>query len=658
MEKIVSLCKRRGFIFQSSEIYGGINGFWDYGPLGAELKRNVKELWWNTMMREREDVVGLDATIIMHPAIWKASGHVDTFSDPMCDCLLTKKRFRADQIEPQSGIVYNYSTATDQTSLQKLSELAAFSKEVETFITGKEVEILSALYSSVKNDHHPLLKQAFSEVGMDAETHVHGVFNTLRGHLHAQAQKTTPFAVLLPLGKPPESARKLAREFYSQRGITNPVLLGEHTEKVENSQRFNPENGALLTEPRPFNLMYKTHNGPVESDENVAYLRPETAQAIFAQFKNVLETSRQKIPFGIGQIGKAFRNEVTPRNYTFRSREFEQMELEFFIKPDEAIEAIHGSVATVPTTGHPGEPQPNWGWQAWHQYWVEERVRFYESIGLSRDTLSFHVQTPEELAHYARATTDILFKFPFSKRDEKGELKGEELEGIAARSDFDLSQHQRFSGKPMSVFDEELRNAWNRLPKEKQDALWQRYYENRKRYLTKTGVAEEAATRQATEDANALAKGNYLPHVVEPSAGVDRLILALITNAYTETVKTDPKGRSETIYVMKFHPRVAPIKVAVLPLLKNKPELVAQARAVFQSLRHDMNCFYDESGSIGKRYARQDEAGTPYCVTIDFDTLGDNPEFRDTVTLRYRDDGRQERLKISALRGWLLDHLR
>jgi glycyl-tRNA synthetase len=372
----------------------------------------------------------------------------------------------------------------------------------------------------------------------------------------------------------------------------------------------------------------------------------------------VLETSRQRVPFGIGQIGKAFRNEVTPRNYTFRSREFEQMELEFFIKPDEAIEAIHGSVATVPSTGHPGEPQPNWGWQAWHQYWVEERVRFYEGIGLSRQTLGFHTQSAEELAHYARACVDILFKFPFSKRDENGELKGEELEGIAARSDFDLSQHARFSGKPMGVFDDELRAAWGKLSKEKQDDLWRRYYENRKRYLTKMGVDGEVAAKQATEDANGLAKGQYIPHVIEPSAGVDRLILALIANAYSETVKTDDKGKSETIYTMKFHPRVAPIKVGVLPLLKNKPELVKKALEVRDLLRPWMNVYYDDGGSIGKRYARQDEAGTPFCVTIDFDTLGEKPELLDTVTLRYRDDGRQERLKIAELRDWLLARIR
>jgi len=589
MEKIVSLCKRRGFIFQSSEIYGGINGFWDFGPLGAELKRNVKELWWTSMTRLRDDVVGLEATIIMAPQIWKASGHVDTFSDPMCDCLLTKKRFRADQIEPQSGQVFHYSGAKDATS-------------------GKE--------------------------------------------------SIEPFSVLLPAGKPPESARNVAGQFYTSRGITQPTLSGERTEKAENTTRYNPENGAQLTDPRPFNLMLQTYVGPIQSDENIAYLRPETAQAIFAQFKNVHETSRQKVPFGIGQIGKAFRNEVTPRNFIFRSREFEQMELEFFIKPDEAIEAIHGSVATVAESGHPGEPQPNWGWQAWHRYWVEERVRFYEGIGLSRESLGFHHQTPEELAHYARACTDILYKFPFSKRDESGEVKGDELEGIAARSDFDLSQHERHSGKLMGVFDEELRTAWGKLPPEKQSELAGRYFAARLKYLTKSGVPQEKAELDAKEDAEGLGKGQYIPHVIEPSAGVDRLILALISNAFQETTSTDDKGKSETRTVMKFHPRVAPVKVGIFPLLKNKPELVAKAREVFQTLRGQMMCFYDDAGAIGRRYARQDEAGTPFCVTIDFDTLGEKPELLNTVTVRHRDDGKQERIPIAELQGWLLARVR
>ena len=534
MEKIVSLCKRRGFIYQSSEIYGGINGFWDYGPLGAELKRNVKELWWNTMTRQRDDVVGLEATIIMAPQIWKASGHVDTFSDPMIDCKTCQGRFRADQ----------------------MGEIPC-----------------------------------------------------------------------------PQKSSKMVSECHGEK-----------------------------TAPRAFNLMFQTHVGPVQDDSAIAYLRPETAQAIFAQFKNVLDSSRVKVPFGIAQVGKAFRNEVTPRNYTFRSREFEQMELEFFIKPDEVVEAICGKVASAAEAGgrvcenaesnsrsDETRLQANWGWEAWHKYWVEERIKFYEGIGLPRTTLVEYWQKPEELAHYARACVDILFKFPFGTQ---------ELEGIAARSDFDLSQHERFSGKSMGVFDEELRAAWGKLPKEKQDELWRRYYENRKKYLVKMGVAEEQSAQDATEDANGLARGQYIPHVIEPSAGADRLILALICNAYSEATETDDKGKSETRVILKFHPRVAPIKAAVLPLLKNKPDLVRKAQEVRDQLRPWMNVFYDDGGSIGRRYARQDEAGTPFCVTIDFDTLGEKPELKDTVTVRYRDDGKQERLAIGELLNWLLPKIR
>jgi len=591
MEKIVSLCKRRGFVFQSSEIYGGINGFWDYGPLGAELKRNVKELWWRTMTQQREDVVGLEATIIMAPEIWRASGHVETFADMMVECLVTKKRFRADQVEPRSGMLVEFDGAVDESSDKTSSDF---------------------------------------------------------------------YSVVIPSGKPPESAQKLAVEFYRQRGLGTPKLRNRPApRKVENVTSHNPENGGLLTEPRPFNLMFKTYVGPVADEDNIAYLRPETAQAIFAQFKNVLETSRQKLPFGVGQIGKAFRNEVTPRNFTFRSREFEQMELEFFIKPDEAVEAITGSVVTVPESGHPGEPQPNWGWQAWHQYWVEERVRFYEGIGLSRETLGFHRQTPEELAHYARACVDILFKFPFSKRNEKGELIGEELEGIAARSDFDLSQHERFSGKPMGVFDEELRAAWAKLDDTRKKALSKRYYDARLKYLTKMGVEVAKAEKEAQEDADGLAKGQYIPHVIEPSAGVDRLILALISHAYAEEEVTDEKGAKETRIVMRFHPRIAPVKVAVFPLLKNKPELVRKAMEVRDLLRPHLNVFYDDAGAIGRRYRRQDEAGTPFGVTIDFETLGEKgPEMLDTVTLRDRDTMKQERVKIPELLPWLLARIR
>jgi glycyl-tRNA synthetase len=585
MEKIVSLSKRRGFIFQSSEIYGGLNGFWDYGPLGAELKRNIKDSWWRTMTQLRDDVVGLEASIIMHPRIWEASGHTSTFSDLMVDCLLTKKRFRADQVEPQTGIAYFYTGAIDSTK-------------------GKES------------------KDAFS--------------------------------VLIPRGKPPESARKTARQFYQQRGLENPELLGERSEPLESTIRYNPENGSLLTEPRPFNLMLKTYVGPVESADNTSYLRPETAQAIFAQFKNVLEVSRQKVPFGIAQVGKAFRNEINPRNFTFRSREFEQMELEFFIRPDEAVEAIYGTVTKPSGAGHPGEPQPSWGWQIWHQYWVEERLRFYENIGLPRRSLVEYWQKPEELAHYARATVDILYKFPFSKRDAQGELMGEELEGIAARSDFDLSQHQRFAGKPMTVFDEELKTLWPKLEVQKQTALSDRYFQARLKYLSKAGESDEKAQKLAREDAELLAKGYYVPHVIEPSAGVDRLALALICNAYCEDQAPDDKGKLETRVVMKFHPRIAPTKVAVFPLLKNKPELVRKAREVRDLLRPHMTVFYDEAGAIGRRYRRQDEAGTPFGVTIDFETLGEQgPELKDTVTLRDRDAMTQERVAINDLVGRL-----
>src|ERR1700677_262107 len=595
MERIVSLCKRRGFVFQSSEIYGGINGFWDYGPLGAELKRNLKDCWWRSMTQQRDDVVGLEATIIMHPKIWEASGHTTTFADPMVDCLLTKKRFRADQIDPQSGIAYHFSGAEEASP----------------------------------NAADPSKKSA------------------------------EPYSVLLPSGKPPESARKTARVFYQQRGLDDPRLLGEHAEKVENSTRYNPENGSLLTEPRLFNLMFKTYVGPVESTENVAYLRPETAQAIFAQFKNVAEVARQKIPFGVCQIGKAFRNEINPRNFTFRSREVEQMELEFFIRPDEAVEAIAGSVARPEGAGHPGQPRPNWGWQMWHQYWVEERLAFYQAIGLPRSSLVEYWQKPEELAHYARATVDILYKFPFSKRNPQGELTGEELEGVAARSDFDLSQHQRFSGKSMTVFDEELKTAWAKLPDPARTALAERYFQARRNYFVKLNEPLERAEKQARQDAAGLANGIYVPHVIEPSAGVDRLALALICNAYTEDEAPDEKGNLEKRVVMRFSPRVAPLKVAVFPLLKNRPELVAKALQVRDLLRPLMTVYYDDGGAIGRRYRRQDEAGTPFGVTVDFETLGEQGEMlKDTVTLRDRDTMKQTRVKIEELPVLLLERIR
>jgi glycyl-tRNA synthetase len=651
MEKIVSLCKRRGFIYQSSEIYGGINGFWDYGPLGTELKQNVKEAWWKEMTRFRDDVVGLDATIIMSPKIWEASGHTKTFSDPMCDCRVTGKRFRADQVEPMAGTVYHNSGAVDYKQYLKVSEI--FSDPIKRgHLEQHQQDVTSNLETALRlqMSEDPVEDKA----GWEWE---HAI-------MRREGYSYEPFEVLVPDGKSEQHAVNVAGRFYARRGVKNPVVNGPwRPRRVENTREYNPEKGegfgAKLTTPKPFNLMFKTYVGPVADEENVAYLRPETAQAIFAQFKNVLETSRQKVPFGIAQVGKAFRNEVTPRNFTFRSREFEQMELEFFIRPDEAIEAIHGSVAAPSGPGHPGEPQSNWGWQLWHQYWVEERIRFYEGIGLPRESLVEYWQTPEELAHYARATVDILYKFPFSKRDEKGDLTGEELEGIAARSDFDLSQHQRFSGKPMTVFDEELKASWGKLDEAKRAELAERYFKSRHAYLTKTGEAPEKAEKQAREDAENLGKGYYVPHVIEPSAGVDRLILALICNAYVEDQAPDEKGKMETRTVMRFHPRIAPVKVAVFPLLKNKPELVSKAKEVRDLLRPHMTVFYDEGGAIGRRYRRQDEAGTPFGVTIDFETLGEKgAELKDTVTLRERDSMRQTRVVIGELLGVLMEKVR
>jgi glycyl-tRNA synthetase len=440
MEKIVSLCKRRGFIFQSSEIYGGLNGLWDYGPLGVELKRNLKNYWWRVMVHERDDVVGMDGSILMNRAVWKASGHEDTFTDPMVDCRSCKARLRADQIVEKKGA-----------------------------------------------------KQC-------------------------------------------------------------PVCGGKD-----------------LTEPRSFNLMFKTYVGATEDESSVTYLRPETAQAIFAQFKNVLDVSRKKLPFGIAQIGKAFRNEINPRNFTFRSREFEQMELEYFCRAEEGIKLL--------------------------EYWKEERLKFYGNIGIARDKLHVLTVPDEERAFYSKGTYDIECDFPFGRQ---------ELEGVAYRTDYDLSQHQKASGKSLEYFDEET-------------------------------------------------KQKFLPHVVEPSAGVDRTVLALICEAYSEDQAPDEKGKMETRVVLRFHPRLAPIKCGVFPLLKNNEQLVAKAKQIADLLRPHMFVFYDEGGAIGRRYRRQDEIGTPFGITVDFETLGEKDSaLCDTVTLRERDSMKQERVAIKDLANLLV----
>ena len=575
MEKIVSLCKRRGFIFQSSEIYGGIGGFWDYGPLGAELKRNLRDTWWRAMTRDRDDVVGLDATIIMHPAIWKASGHVDTFADMMRECTITNKRVRADHVEPQSGSVMRFTGAKAPNGWvldRTLTVLMKQGEHIESF--RKRVRLLVA-----------------QNAGAAA-------------------------------GKPEEIE-----------------LLGEErTDVAEGSVDFHPETGGLLNEARPFNLMLRTYVGPTATENDIAYLRPETAQAIFAQFKNVCDSSRVKVPFGIGQIGKAFRNEVTPKNFTFRSREFEQMELEFFIKPDEAVKLIHGKVAAWSEGADLGEPKPDWGWEMWHRYWVAQRTAYYASIGLGAKDLDYYWQSKADLAHYARACVDILFKFPFGT---------DELEGIAARGSFDLTQHQTHSGKQLEYFDEELKAACDALTPEQKAAFIEETFAQR----TNSCITREEITAFCEK----LFKGLYVPHVIEPSAGLDRLALAILANAFDEEEVTDEKGKTETRTVLHFHPRVAPIKVGVFPLLKNKPELVAKAKEIVAMLRPHMSVFYDETAAIGRRYRRQDEVGTPFGVTIDFETLGEEkPEFKDTVTLRERDSMEQRRIPIAELLPFLL----
>jgi glycyl-tRNA synthetase len=581
LDVISSLCKRRGFIFHSSEIYGGINGFWDYGPMGCEMKRNIKEDWWKTTVRNREDVAGLDATIIMHPAIWKASGHLDTFSDPMSTCRACKKLMRADQV---------WDIFTDGEigqSLQALLNEGADAAKIAGWCKGKAKGLAPNLQAVLDAE---ALTAAFEICKADPASYANiQALYTLLANAKGASPATTPC----------------------------------------------PYCGGELTEPRPFNLMFKTIVGPVDDPANVAYLRPETAQAIFAQFQNVLSTSRQTVPFGIAQMGKSFRNEVTPRNYTFRSREFEQMELEYFIRPDEAVELICGKVTTMADSPELSTPQDSWGWEVWHKYWVERRKTWIQSCGLPADSFVEYWQKPEELAHYARACVDIQYSFPFGVQ---------ELEGIAARSDFDLQQHQKHSGKSMEVFDEPLKLAAAKLD----DAA--------KAAFTEKVAAEWAARGKDPAAARAfvgkLFDGKYVPHVIEPSAGVDRMMLALLCNAYEEQKLTDEKGKEDVRVVMHFSPRIAPVKVAVFPLVKNKPEVYNKARELFEHLRRRYAAFWDESGAIGRRYRRQDEIGTPWCVTIDFQTLDDG-----TVTVRDRDTMQQERLTLEQLKAKLDDVL-
>jgi len=484
MDTIVAPCKPRGFIFQSSEIYGGLNGFFDYGPLGVELKRNIRDCWWKDMVHRCDDIVGLESSIIMHPKVWEASGHVAGFTDPLVDCKVSKQRYRADQLFFAAVVV-----------------------------DGKTVGYVSALESE----------------------------NTA-GELQTAAEAFK---------------RKKAVQ-----GTLAPVVAKDMTEAREDEIALIPspatgEPGSL-TAPRSFNMMFQTNVGAMSDASSVAYLRPETAQGMFADFKNVVDTGRVKLPFGIAQVGKSFRNEITPRNFIFRSREFEQMEMEYFIHEDA-------------------------DWAKCHQEWIEWCKNWLLSIGLPESHLSLYAHPKEKLAFDSRGTVDIMFKYPFGVQ---------ELWGIAARGNYDLTQHASASGKPQEIFDETT-------------------------------------------------KKKFVPHVIEPAVGTDRIFLAVLCAAYAEEDVKDEKGNVEKRTVLRLSPRIAPVKVAVLPLLKNKEQLTARARALYQKLQRRYAVFYDEAGAIGRRYRRQDEIGTPWCVTIDFETI-EKPG--DTFTLRERDSMTQKRI--------------
>jgi len=489
MEALVSLAKRRGFIYASSEIYGGLNGFFDYGPLGAELKRNIRDCWWRDMVQRRDDIVGIETSIIMHPKVWEASGHVAGFTDPLVDCKVSKQRYRADQLFWSPVVV-----------------------------DGKVAGYVSALESE----------------------------NTA-GELQAAAEAFK---------------RKKALQ-----GALTPVVAKDFTEASEAEIPLIPSpatgEAGSLTPPRAFNMMFETNVGALKDASSVAYLRPETAQGMFVDFKNVVDTTRVKLPFGIAQIGKSFRNEITPRNFIFRSREFEQMEMEYFIHEDA-------------------------DWAKCHEEWITWCENWLKSIGLPASHLSRYAHPKEKLAFYSRGTVDIMFKYPFGVQ---------ELWGIAARGSYDLTQHANASGKPQELFDE--------------------------------------ATKK-----------KFVPHVIEPAVGVDRIFLAVLAAGYAEEDVKDEKGNVEKRTVLRLSPRLAPVKVAVLPLLKNKEQLTNRAKALHAKLQKRYAVQYDDGGAIGKRYRRQDEAGTPWCVTIDFDTI-EKPG--DTFTLRERDSMSQKRITEAEL---------
>jgi glycyl-tRNA synthetase len=521
MEKLVSLCKRRGFLFQSSEIYGGINGFWDYGPLGVELKRNVKEAWWKDMVTSHDELTtlpgapteyemtGLDCSIIMNPQVWKVSGHFDLFHDYMVDCKQSQKRYRHDQVRGR-------------------------------WCEAKGQKVFVATMVETEQEEEELQRKALKYFNLRAKD-----LEQLKwdGNIVSLTTVDDFSRVLGPDAKEP----------------------------------------GTLSAPREYNLMFKTTVGALGGEDDVAFLRPETAQGIFVNFKNVLDSTRLRVPFGIAQMGKSFRNEITPRNFTFRSREFEQMEIEFFCHPNSSRE--------------------------WYQYWRDRRFKWYTDLGLAGERLQLREHHAEELSHYSIGTSDIEYAFPFLPAGEFGEL-----EGIAHRGDFDLRSHMEGKLDPKTrPLQVEL--GPNGKPK------W-------------PGSGRDLAYRDD------LSGEKYVPHVIEPSAGADRGTLAFLCEAYHEDEAPDEDGKLQKRVVLKLHPRLAPIKAAVFPLVKKDgmPEI---AQDIYRALKQNMTAFYDEKGAVGRRYRRQDEAGTPYCITVDGQTLVDQ-----TVTVRDRDSLEQWRVKV------------
>ncbi|MFN0196175.1 MAG: glycine--tRNA ligase [Planctomycetaceae bacterium] len=541
MEQLVALCKRRGFLFQSSDIYGGIQGFWDYGPLGVELKRNVREAWWRDMitMHSELDVpagapqsfsmVGLESSIIMHPQVWKCSGHYDLFIDKMVDCKACKSRFRFDHVAIA------------------IMTPAGFPDDWLACETYERDEVTGMGLSATKQKS---LEQTIQQLNRASGSNLTG-----------SIENTTLNACWKTL---------------KEKMVTNPRLIPKC-----------PKCSGELTEPRDFNLMFKTTLGALGGEEDTAFLRPETAQGMFVNFKNVCDSSRVKVPFGIAQIGKSFRNEITPRNFTFRSREFEQMEMEFFCHPSES--------------------------RAWYEYWRDRRYKWYLTHGIKSENLILRDHTQEELAHYSVGTADVEYAFPFLEAGEYGEL-----EGIAHRGDFDLRSHME--GKLMRQNNElVVEKGEGDAPKYKGSGKDLSYFDDQTR-------------------------DRFIPHVIEPAAGADRATLAFLCEAYHEDEQPDEKGEMQKRTVLRLHPRIAPVKVAIFPLIK-KEGMPETAAAIYRDLKSaGIACTYDQQAAIGRRYRRQDEIGTPYCLTIDGDTAKDQ-----CVTLRDRDSLQQVRVPIKDL---------